>query len=110
MPRSWTAGSLLLVSGVLVVLPALLLAFLGLIEASGCFIECTEPPSTAQGAAYLVPGVLLLALPAVAVRFYQGAASETAARRRLAVLAVLGLLVALAEANLFLGWDLLGWL
>jgi hypothetical protein len=44
------------------------------------------------------------------VRWYQGAVCETAARRRLSVLAVLVLLVALAEANLVLGWDLLGWL
>ena len=82
--------------------PTILLAFIALVTATGCFIECSDPePGNA-----VVPalGVLVtLALPFAAVRFYQGAASEAAARRRLAVVAVIVLLVALVEAKLLFG-------
>jgi hypothetical protein len=102
VPRSWTAASLLLVSGVLVAGPTILLAFIALVTATGCFIECSDPePGNA-----VVPalGVLVtVALPFAAVRFYQGAESEAAARRRLAVVAVIVLLVALVEARLLFG-------
>jgi hypothetical protein len=109
VPRSWTAASLWLVGAVLVAAPVILLAFITLVSATGCFIECDEP-DPGYAAFTALAALVLAAMPFAAVRYYQGAASEPVARRRLAVLALIVLVGALVQADLMFDGNLLPWL